>query len=98
MSYRSTKIDDNQKEIVAALGAAGCSVDSLAAVGGGVPDLLVGLRGHTYLLEVKDGRKVPSARQLTPAQKKWIPAWRGRPVAVVKNTKEALRAVGFDIK
>jgi hypothetical protein len=45
-------------------------------VGQGVPDLLVGLRGKTYLMEIKDGQKPPSDQKLTPDQLEWINAWR----------------------
>ena len=55
------KIDDNHGAIVSALKAEGLSVQSLAGIGGGVPDLLVGARGLTYLVEVKDGEKTAVA-------------------------------------
>lgn len=88
------KRDANASEIVRVLLAAGCSVQSLEAVGGGVSDLLVGRNGCNYLLEIKDGSKPPSARRLTPAQKKWHMAWRGQ-VAVVSSPEEAIEAVGL---
>ena len=91
---RAARIDANQDAIVSALRAAGASVQSLAAVGQGVPDLVVGIRGEDFFLECKDGAKRPSARALTPDQRKWIDAWRGRPVVVVNSPDEALRAVG----
>lgn len=90
---RAAKLDANQAEIVAALRAVGATVQSLAAVGQGVPDLLVGYRGKDYLLEVKDGSKPPSARRLTKAQASWHMQWRGR-VHVVHDVDEALRAIG----
>lgn len=90
---RAAKVDGNQHAIVRALRDCGCSVQSLAAVGAGVPDLLVGVRGENLLLEVKDGRKAPSRRGLTPAQEEWHAGWRGR-VAVVSCAAEALAAVG----
>ncbi len=75
------KVDRNHVEIVATLRWMGCSVESLAGVGKGVPDLLVASQAlpwpHTVLLEVKDGRKKPSARTLTPAQVRWRETWRG---------------------
>jgi hypothetical protein len=43
--------DSNEKEIIEALKRAGASVTSLN--GTGVPDLLVGYKGATFLLEVK---------------------------------------------
>jgi hypothetical protein len=45
-----------------ALRSAGATVQSLAGVGKGVPDLLVGFKGQTLLFEVKDGFKPPSKR------------------------------------
>lgn len=93
---RAAKIDDNQRVIVDALRSAGCDVESLAAVGRGVPDLLVGVGGVNYLLEVKDGSKPPSRQKLTSHQKTWHATWRGQ-VAVVSTIKEALDAVGIFI-
>jgi hypothetical protein len=91
---RAAKIDANQEQVVQALRAAGATVQSLAGVGVGVPDLLVGYQGKTILLEVKDGRKVPSARRLTEDQLKWHGAWRGGPLAVVDGVDAALRVLG----
>lgn len=91
---RAAKIDANQTQVVEALRAAGATVQSLAAVGQGVPDLLVGFQSKTLLMEVKDGRKPPSQRQLTEDQLKWHGAWRGGPVAIVDGPDAALRILG----
>lgn len=91
---RAAKIDRNQPEIVAALRAIGADVFSLAAVGNGIPDLLVGYQGTTVLIEVKDGAKPKSARQLTDDQIEWHAAWRGGRCVVVHDVTEALAAVG----
>lgn len=91
---RAAKIDGNQTAIVAALRAAGASVQSLAAVGDGVPDLLVGFRGQTLLVEVKDSSQPPNKRKLTPDQLEWHGAWRGGPLAVVDGVEAALRVLG----
>lgn len=90
---RAAKVDANQDQIVVALRAAGASVNSLAPVGKGLPDLLVGFRGTNYLLECKDGNKPPSARELTPDQIEWHLNWRGHAV-VVTSADEALAAIG----
>lgn len=82
---RAAKIDANHDQIVSVARAYGASVQSLAAVGRGCPDLLIGYRGHTLLVEVKDGMKPPSARQLTEHQQKWMADWRGGAVAVIKD-------------
>jgi hypothetical protein len=90
---RAAKVDRNQDEIVSALRAAGAIVQSLAAIGKGVPDLLVSFRGNLFLLEVKDGSKPPSGQKLTEAQKTWHQAW-GALVEVVNSPEAALRAIG----
>jgi hypothetical protein len=70
----------------------GASVQSLAAVGQGCPDLVVGLRGSNWLIEVKDGSKVPSARQLTADQIAFRAAWHGQ-YAVVTSADQAIALV-----
>lgn len=92
---RAARIDDNQPQIVTALRAAGADVQSLAAVGKGVPDLLVAYGNANYLLEVKDGSKKPSARKLTPDEARWHALWRG-PKAIVETPLQALLAVGVE--
>jgi hypothetical protein len=87
------RVDANQGEIVAALRAVGCEVQSLAAVGAGCPDLLVSRAGKTYLIEVKDGSKPPSRRRLNADQVAWHRRWRA-PVHTVNDVDEALAAVG----
>ena len=91
---RAAKIDANHEQVVSALRAAGASVQSLAGVGKGVPDLLVGFQGKTLLMEVKDGKKPPSERRLTEDQVRWHGAWRGGPLAVVDGVDAALRMLG----
>lgn len=87
---RRAKLDANHGQIVRALELAGCSVQSLAALGGGVPDLLVLCRGKLSLVEVKDGDKPPSARRLTPLEAEFASRW---PVLVVESVNEAIAKV-----
>lgn len=90
---RAARIDDNQKEIVRALRSIpGVTVVSLAAVGRGVPDILVGRAGKNYLLEIKDSAKPPSERKLTPAEQEFHDKWTGH-CAVVMSVNEALSVV-----
>ena len=91
---RAARIDENHNEIVDALREAGCTVLSLAAVGKGCPDILVGRDYTNYLLEIKDGNKPPSARKLTPEQKEFFKMWRGN-MCKVNNIHEAFEAVGL---
>ena len=91
---RAAKIDANHEAVVLALRAAGATVQSLAGVGKGVPDLLVGYKGQTMLMEVKDGFKAPSARLLTEDQIRWHGVWKGGALAVVDSPDAALRMIG----
>jgi len=87
----AARTDKNHAEVVAALRKVGASVQSLASIGKGCPDLLVGYHGILYLMEVKDGTNVPSKQLLTDDQKKWHEAWTGSPVYVVRSIDQALR-------
>lgn len=78
------KVDGNQAEIVAVLRQWGCSVQSLGSIGDGCPDLLVGLRGRNYLVEVK----APKGK-LKLDQAEWHARWNGQ-VVTVWNTDEAI--------
>lgn len=95
---RRARTDAGQSAIAAALRAIGASVQSLAEVGDGCPDLLVGLAGRNVLLEVKeplgpDGGTSRNGQRLTPRQVEWHVSWRGR-VVVVRTIREALEALG----
>lgn len=103
MSFsRAKRRDQNEPAIVDALEAIGASVTRLD--GDGFPDLAVGYRGVTTLLEVKMplGPKggLPEHREheggrgdLTRAQVAWWDSWRGAPAIVVRSAAEAIAAV-----
>lgn len=90
---RAAKVDANQVEIVAALRKAGCYVQSLAAIGNGCPDLLVGYKGQTILMEIKDGKRSPSERRLTADQQVWHKEWPGGLLFVVKSAENAINSL-----
>ena len=92
---RAARVDDNQAQIVRVLRAVGATVQSIAGVGDGCPDLLVGFRRQSFLLEVKDAAKVPSAQKLTKLEERWHLLWQGLPVSVVHTPEEALEAIGI---
>ncbi len=91
---RRNAVDANQSEIVDALRKAGCSVAPTSQAGDGFPDLVVGRAGVNYLIEVKDGNKVPSKQKLTSKQRKFHKHWTGQ-IAVVNSVEQALEAVGL---
>ena len=94
---RAARTDGNQADIIAALTAAGCSCQSLAGVGDGCPDLLVGWGGSSgrlAVMEIKDPTKPIADQEFTPKQKQWHRAWRG-PAHLVRSADEALAIVTF---
>lgn len=70
-------MDGNHADIVAAFERCGCTVLSLAPMGRGCPDLLIGCDLANYLVEVKDGSRTPSERRLTPDEMRFQKDWRG---------------------
>ena len=70
----------------------GCSVQSLAAIGKGCPDLLVSCRGAQHLVEIKDGAKCASAQKLTADQVRWHQGWKGQ-VHIVRSVSDAVDLV-----
>lgn len=94
MIRRASRIDGNHNSIVKALRQAGCSVQSLAAIGSGCPDLLVARNGVNRIMEVKDGSKPPSQKKLTPDEIEWHSRWKAR-VHVVENVDQALAVMNL---
>lgn len=86
---RAARTDGNQEAVVGALRAVGVSVQSLADVGKGCPDLLCSVSGHTFLIEVKDPKQPPNKRVLKPMQKVWHQNWRA-PVHIVETVEQAM--------
>jgi hypothetical protein len=81
------KKDANQDSIVDGLRWCGASVTSLASVGGGVPDLLIGYRGKNFIAEVK----MPHGT-LTEDQIEWHGSWRGK-VFIWRTVADAILTV-----
>jgi Holliday junction resolvase len=82
---RAHRRDLNQSATVRALRDAGATVVITADVGGGFPDLVVGWRGKTYLVEVKN------LTQLSEKQLEFIERWRGGPVIVLRTVDDVVR-------
>lgn len=82
--------DRNHAEIVRALESLGCSVRDTAAVGGGFPDLVVGMMGRNFLVEVKNPDTTYGKSGLNEAQTVFAEQWRGHPVSVISTVQEAV--------
>jgi hypothetical protein len=82
----AARVDKNQEQIVAALRAVGAYVWII-----GLPvDLLVGYKGHTFLVEVKDGPR----KRLTALQEDFFANWSGSTLARIDGPEAALRMIG----
>ena len=80
------KVDANQRAIVKVIRQwPGATVYSTADLGGGFPDLILGYRGRTILLEVKDPKG-----KLTQPQVEFHAAWRGTPVVILRSPDDAI--------
>lgn len=84
---RAARTDGNHKEIVDVLRAHGASVLHLHMVGKGCPDIVVGFRGHTYLVEIKNGSVL--GWKLTDDQKKFHVEWKA-PVVILDSVDTTL--------
>jgi hypothetical protein len=83
---RAARVDANQTAVISALRAAGAYVWII-----GLPvDLLVGYKGHTFLVEIKDGPK----KRLTALQQDFFNNWSGSTLARVDGPEAALRMLG----
>jgi hypothetical protein len=81
----AARVDANQEQIVSALRAAGAYVWII-----GIPvDLLVGYRGHTFLVEIKSTTK----GRLTPLQRDFFENWGGSTLSRVDSPEAALRMI-----
>lgn len=89
---RAARTDDNHSEVMEALKKAAMKPLSLASMGKGCPDILVGFRGINLLLEVKDGAKKPSERVLTADERNFFATWPGH-AEVVESPEDAVIAV-----
>jgi len=83
---RAARVDANQDQIVSALRGAGAYVWII-----GLPvDLLVGFKGHTFLVEIKTDSK----KRLTGLQADFFDSWGGSTLARIDCPEAALRMIG----
>ena len=88
---RALRTDSNEREITAALRKLGASVVHINAMTAGVPDLLVGLYGRNWLIEVK----MPKTGRLSDSQNKWRDEWRGSRPFVIHDAADVVAFVGL---
>jgi len=86
------RLDDNHAAIVEGLRANGCSVQSLASIGKGCPDVLWAKDGKAGVIEIKNPAQPPSKRRLTEDEDAWRKNWRGE-YMVAETLADALYAV-----
>lgn len=89
VSRFARKVDRNHGPVVDAFELAGCSVLSIASVGNGAPDLVIGCAGRSHLVEVKPDTRVKAVSNQRANQVAWATKWRGGAVHVVRTTSEA---------
>ena len=83
---RAARVDENQQAIVAALRAAGAYVWII-----GLPvDLLIGYKGHTFLMEVK----TTSKKRFTGLQADFFEKWAGGTLCRIDSPQAALEMIG----
>jgi Holliday junction resolvase len=83
---QAAKRDTNEPEIVNALRQVGATVRHISQPG--LPDLLVGHHGQTYLMEVKTAKG-----KLTEPEREFFDEWEGQ-AAIVRSVEDAFRVLG----
>jgi hypothetical protein len=87
MSKYARKVDKNQAEIVGYFRDLECTVKHLHMVGGGCPDILVGVMGINLLVEIKS-----PGGSLEKSQESFISDWKGQ-VCVVVTREDVIKLV-----
>lgn len=88
---RAAKIDDNHKQIVAAFKKFGCSVLDIHAIPN-CADIVVGKNFKCAIVEIKDGNKSASQRELTIGEKRFRDGWQGA-YFVVEDLSDVIAVV-----
>jgi len=86
---RRGRTDANQTEIVKVFRKLGFSVAVTSMIGQGFPDIIIGKHKCNWLIEIKDGKKVLSQRDLTDDEEKFISNWKGS-VFLVETIEQAI--------
>jgi Holliday junction resolvase len=89
------RVDKNQPQIVKVLRDMGCKVFVTSSMGNGFPDLAVLINKLTYLIEIKDGEKPPSAQKLTISEKEFHELWENT-VIMINSVESAIDFVNTE--
>lgn len=90
---RRNRKDNNHNQIVNALEKIGVSVLDLSNNGGGAPDLCLGYRGVTKLLEIKNKEFSYGKKGLAKKQSKFAESWNGSKIGTATTVDEAIKFV-----
>ena len=90
------RTDDNQQLIVKQLRQLGCSVAITSMIGKGFPDFVVGYQNKNYLIELKDGAKTKSRKELTADEVNFFQSWKGQ-VNKCEKLAEVCKVIGIKI-
>ena len=88
MSY-ARKVDLNHTDVVKTLRSLGASVFDASKVGKGFPDIVVGYKNNTILVEIKSGEN----KKFTPTQLKFMSEWKGSSIIRINDIDGAIRLI-----
>ena len=88
MTY-AKRVDLNHQEVVKTLRSLGASVFDASRMGSGFPDLVVGYKQKTVLVEIKSGKQ----KKFTEAQLKFMENWNGSTVIRINDVEGAIRLI-----
>ena len=88
MTY-AKRVDLNHQEVVKTLRSLGASVFDASRMGQGFPDLVVGYKQQTVLVEIKSSEQ----KRFTNAQLKFMAEWKGSAVVRINDIDGAIRLI-----
>ena len=88
MTYYKKRVDNNQLEIIKAFQSMGATVLNLSTVGKGCPDLLIGYKNISVLVEIKS-----KTGKFTEPQLKFMEQWKGGAVNRIDSVDGAIRLI-----
>ena len=90
MTY-AKRVDLNHQEVVKTLRSLGATVFDASGIGRGFPDLVVGFKQQTILVEIKSSEQ----KRFTNAQLKFMADWKGSAVVRINDVDGAIRLINL---